>query len=52
MTSVVSRHITASEFEQSFLSLFKADPNQYDDAVFSILDGVFSDLDAYCATLS
>ena len=39
--------ISADEFETSYLSQFKDDPNQVTGDEFDVLDGLFADVDAY-----
>ena len=43
----VANKITADEFEQQFLQLFKADNNIQPEREFQILDKLFGDVDAY-----
>lgn len=47
--SFLSHKMTAAEFERRYLHLFKADDEIRPDAVFEILDALFSDVDAYSA---
>ncbi len=42
-------NITADEFEQRFLQLFKSDNNLQPGREFKILDKLFADVDAYCS---
>jgi hypothetical protein len=44
----VARKISADEFEQQFLGLFKSD-SVISGTEFQILDKLFSDVDAYCS---
>lgn len=44
----VDRKISADEFEQQFLGLFKSD-GVFSGTEFQILDKLFSDVDAYCS---
>ena len=41
--------ISADEFEQQFLQLFKSDNNLRLGREFQILDKLFADVDAYCS---
>ncbi len=41
--------ISADEFEQRFLQLFKGDNNLQPGREFQILDKLFADVDAYCS---
>lgn len=41
--------ISADEFEQQFLQLFKGDSKLLPGREFEILDKLFSDVDAYCS---
>jgi len=45
----VGSNITADEFEQRFLQLFKGDNNLQPGREFKILDKLFADVDAYCS---
>jgi hypothetical protein len=40
-------HITAKEFETRYLKQFKEDNRIFPDGVFTILNGVFTDCDAF-----
>lgn len=42
------RKIDAAEFEERYLSLFKADSTDWKDDEFEILDGLFGAVDAFC----
>jgi Bacterial self-protective colicin-like immunity len=46
---LVEGRIAAAEFEAVFLPLYKNDPTAWPPAVFDILDGVFADVDEFCA---
>jgi hypothetical protein len=39
--------ITADEFETRYLRRYKADDTRRPDKVFTVLDGLFADVDAY-----
>ena len=43
----IGRHISAAEFQQSFLQKLKSERRILDDAVYSILQKLFEDADAY-----
>jgi len=45
----VGSKITADEFEQRFIQLFKGDKNLQPGREFKILDKLFADVDAYCS---
>lgn len=45
----VSKKISALEFEQNFLQLFKAETSFFSKKEFQILDKLFGDVDAYCS---
>jgi hypothetical protein len=40
---------TAAAFEKEFLSLFKRDTTRRPTAVYTVLNDLFSDVDAFCA---
>lgn len=48
----VSGSLTASEFEGMYLELFKSDECIRDEAIFLVLDRLFSDVDVFCADSS
>jgi hypothetical protein len=41
--------MTADEFEILYLRLFKSDSTDWPDQIFDVLDGLFADVDSYCA---
>ncbi|HLO50374.1 MAG TPA: colicin immunity domain-containing protein [Kamptonema sp.] len=45
----VGSNISADEFEQRFIQLFKNDNNLQPGREFKILDKLFADVDAYCS---
>ncbi|MEG4799409.1 colicin immunity domain-containing protein [Microcoleus sp. ARI1-B5] len=45
----VGSKITADDFEQRFIQLFKGDNNLQVGTEFKILDKLFADVDAYCS---
>ncbi|CBN58269.1 MULTISPECIES: colicin immunity domain-containing protein [Kamptonema] len=45
----VGNTISADEFEQRFIQLFKGDNNLQLGREFKILDKLFADVDAYCS---
>ncbi|WP_218080638.1 colicin immunity domain-containing protein [Anthocerotibacter panamensis] len=44
----LDRAIDVHEFEKNYLNLFKEDSNQWSVEVYSILNDLFSDIDAFC----
>ncbi len=44
-----SGRITAQEFETRYLQLFKSDNRLFPEAIFEVLNGLFSDVDAFVA---
>ncbi|MGW4393679.1 colicin immunity domain-containing protein [Amycolatopsis nivea] len=46
----VDRTINAAQFEQQYLDLMKNDEAPHPDAVFAVLDKLFSDVDEYFAS--
>ncbi len=49
ISAFVSGEIAASEFENRYLELFKSDETIREEAVFLVLDRLFSDVDVFCA---
>lgn len=45
----INGQISAQEFEDSYLPLFKKDTSQVRSVEFEILDGLFADVDEYVA---
>jgi hypothetical protein len=45
----LDRKIQASEFERSYLQLFKNETEWFGEEIFDILQGVFSSVDEFCA---
>lgn len=43
----ISGQSSAAQFEEQFLSYFKADQNQVSGAEFDVLDALFADVDEY-----
>lgn len=41
--------MSADEFELVFLRLYKVDPTAWPPDLFDVLEGVFADVDEYCA---
>lgn len=46
--SFINGRIQASEFERQYLKLFKNDSTIRQEKEFSVLDKLFSDVDAFC----
>ncbi len=49
LQSFADSKISADQFEQQFLQLFKSDNNLQPGREFQILDKLFADVDAYCS---
>jgi hypothetical protein len=49
IAAFVADKIEASDFEHKYLKLFKEDTTEWPDIEFAILDGLFGDVDAFCA---
>lgn len=49
LSSFVNGKISASEFEQQYLDLYLHDQTIWSDDLFSVLDKLFGDVDAYVA---
>jgi len=49
LKNFVSKKISANEFEQQFLQLFKVEENFSSKKEFEVLDKLFGDVDAYCS---
>ncbi len=49
MESFNSGEITSDQFERKYLALFKADPRIFPQEIFDVLNGLFSDVDAFVA---
>jgi len=47
--SFLAYDLTACEFEQQYLELFKTDNERRVESVYNILDKLFADVDAFCA---
>jgi hypothetical protein len=45
----VGQSIPADEFERKYLNLYKSDATDWTDEEFSLLDGLFYAVDAFCA---
>jgi len=48
ITQFVAGDITASQFEVSYLKIFKDEANEVPEDIYDVLNGLFSDVDAYC----
>ena len=48
ITQFVSGEITASQFEASYLEMFKNETETLPEDIFNVLNSLFSDVDAYC----
>lgn len=48
ISSFVEGKISANEFESQYLKLYKNDPTPWSEELFSVLDGLFADVDAFC----
>ena len=48
ITQFVTGVISAPQFEQSYLDMFKHESNELPEHVYEVLNGLFSDVDAYC----
>lgn len=48
ITQFVDGKISASQFEASYLELFKNETEILPEDVYSVLNSLFSDVDAYC----
>jgi hypothetical protein len=49
LSAFTERRITAWEFEQLYMMIFKNDPTEWRPPVFDVLDSVFGDVDEYLA---
>lgn len=49
LSAFTERRITAREFEQLYMAIFKNDPNEWESPVFGVLDSLFGDVDEYCS---
>ena len=49
LSAFTERRITAREFEQLYMAIFKNDPTEWGRLVFDVLDGLFGDVDEYCS---
>jgi hypothetical protein len=47
--SFVSKEIGAEDFEKQYLKMFKTQSGFLPNNIFKILDGLFGDVDAFCA---
>jgi len=48
ITQFVTGDITASQFEVSYLEMFKNESRELPEDIYNVLNGLFSDVDAYC----
>lgn len=49
MESFHTGRITSGQFEQRYLTLFKADQRLFPEEIFNVLNRLFSDVDAFVA---
>ena len=49
ITRFVARKIAAADFERAYLDMFKSEKQSLPTEDFDVLDGLFSDVDAYCS---
>ena len=49
MSEFVDGKLTAATFESAYLQKFKNEGTMLPESVFSVLDRLFGDVDAYCA---
>ena len=49
METFHSRRISAVQFEKGYMALFKADQRLFPEAIFNVLNQLFSDVDAFVA---
>ena len=45
----VNEEIDAISFERNYLKMFKSQPDNLSEKEYLVLDGLFSDIDAYCS---
>ncbi len=50
MRQFVDNEITASQFEKLYLEIFREDSNEWEEQQCYILNSLFLDVDAYCAS--
>ena len=48
ITQFVAGDITASQFEVSYLEMFKNESRELPEDIYNVLNGLFSDVDVYC----
>ena len=48
ITQFVTGEITPSQFEGSYLEMFKNEKIQFPEHVYDVLNKLFSDVDSYC----
>jgi len=48
ITQFVTGDITASQFEVSYLEMFKNEAKELPEDTYDVLNSLFSDVDAYC----
>lgn len=51
ITQFVAGDITPSQFEVSYMNLFKNEEKELPEDIYDVLNGLFSDVDAYCGDL-
>jgi len=49
MTRFAEGEISAPQFESSYLEMFKGEACELPDGIYSVLNNLFLDVDAYCA---
>ncbi len=47
ITNYVDDQISTAEFEKTYLKMFKSEPEIFEDAIFLILEQLFSAVDSY-----
>lgn len=48
ITQFIAGDIAASQFEMSYMDMFKNEYREFPEDVYDVLNGLFSDVDAYC----
>ncbi len=48
ITQFIAGDITVSQFEVSYLKMFKDEARELPEDIFDVLNGLFTDVDAYC----
>jgi colicin D/self-protective colicin-like immunity protein len=49
LSAFIERRITAAEFEQLYMVIFKNDPTEWRSPIFNVLDSLFGDVDDFCS---